>query len=375
MKDIFQYYQEVKTKFIQGDLFNPVLVHLLITNKCNFQCRHCFAAKSFNNIPENKDLTLEEYDRITKTMGRIGMLMVCGGEPFLKSDLVEILKMFVERNQVARIGISTNGYLANQILPKMERLLAENDIPFQICFSVDGPREVHDFIRKKGSYDQLMKTWELVKQLQTKYHNLSVDLSSVVNKYNHDRLDEMYDIFDREMDADHIGVLYIRQEQIDKSVHDDIDLENYRAYCEKVAERVFKRGRTCSQLGALFRAAQILMYRIIYETLTSGTYQIPCTAGKTSIVFDNIGRVYACEVRKPIHSLREVDYDFQKIFYSKAMDYERSNIVNCKFFPCTHETENLGPSILFSLPPERENELYQLFQRLFISAPESVVNE
>ncbi|WP_045855810.1 radical SAM protein [Teredinibacter purpureus] len=363
---MIEYYLGLKEKFKKGELFDPPLIHLLVTNTCNLNCRHCFAADSTNNIKENVDLSFDEYKKISDSMGRIGMMMVCGGEPFLKKDLTDIVKLFIKNNNVSKIGLSTNGYAWRQTIPKVEQLVAETDINYSLVFSVDGVKDTHDFIRdheKRKSFDKLMVTWEKAKKLESQYPNLSVELSSVVNKYNHEQLDDMYDLFTNTMEASHIGVLYVRQEQWDKDIKSDISLENYRHYTQRIEDWVYKTAKPKDYLSALFKSSQLLMYRIIYDTLKSGEVYMPCVAGKASVLFDNMGGIYSCEVRKEVAKLRDNDYDFKKIFYSEAMDTERKAVEVCEHFPCTHETEYLGPSIPFSLPEHRESELFEIFSR------------
>src|SRR5262249_21927740 len=47
-------------------------------------------------------------------------------------------------------------------------------------------------------------------------------------------------------------------------------------------------------------------------------WSMPCTAGETSVVIDFDGRVRACELRKPIGNLRDVNMDFKVFWESEA---------------------------------------------------------
>ena len=55
------------------------------------------------------ELTLEEIDKITKTMDPILQLLLTGGEPYLRHDLDQIVKIFYENCKVPIMTIPSNG--------------------------------------------------------------------------------------------------------------------------------------------------------------------------------------------------------------------------------------------------------------------------
>ena len=69
-----------------------------ITNKCQSQCTMCNIWKLYQEYPEieKKELTIEEIEKVFKTMKPIFQLSICGGEPFLRDDLDEICRLAVK---------------------------------------------------------------------------------------------------------------------------------------------------------------------------------------------------------------------------------------------------------------------------------------
>ena len=64
----------------------PVQLTFFVTTHCNASCPHCFYAAELNN-PKKQDLSLEEVEKISKSMDDLLLLYIGGGEPFLRTDL------------------------------------------------------------------------------------------------------------------------------------------------------------------------------------------------------------------------------------------------------------------------------------------------
>jgi len=123
------------------------LLFLEITDQCNEQCIHCYAASS----PACSDfLSLSEIKSVLRQARELGtpFVQLTGGDPLIHRDLPEIVAYAYELD-VAGIEIYTNGLLLN------ERLL-EQLLPYQpkLAFSLYSPDEaVHDEITQvKGSW-------------------------------------------------------------------------------------------------------------------------------------------------------------------------------------------------------------------------------
>src|SRR5919205_4159914 len=83
-------------------------VIFFITSRCNAKCETCFYHEELNRPG---DMTFEEIARVSETMPPITDLWLSGGEPTLRHDAPEIIRLFVENNGVRRLIIPTNGLL------------------------------------------------------------------------------------------------------------------------------------------------------------------------------------------------------------------------------------------------------------------------
>ena len=70
--------------------------------------------------------------------------------------------------------------------------------------------------------------------------------------------------------------------------------------------------------GKIAFIRDMIMRRLIANTVKFG-YQIPCLAGKISLVIDEKTNVYPCEMLSSIGNLRDTNYDFTKILNSEKL--------------------------------------------------------
>ena len=123
----------------------PILGTIILTDKCNLQCRHC----SVNNITA----VLYPYAQIRAEMKQlydmgVRILFFCGGETFLWHDGDRSLRELVI--EAKKMGFLIVNVVTNGTFP-LE--LPEADL---ILLSLDGDRERHNAIRG-DTYDTIMQ--------------------------------------------------------------------------------------------------------------------------------------------------------------------------------------------------------------------------
>jgi MoaA/NifB/PqqE/SkfB family radical SAM enzyme len=89
----------------------PVYVQFYITARCNLTCEQC------NIIYANSDVrecTIDEVERIADNFAKMGVAIVLltGGEPFLRKDLPEIIYAFESRG--VHVRMQTNGFASEE---------------------------------------------------------------------------------------------------------------------------------------------------------------------------------------------------------------------------------------------------------------------
>ena len=99
------------------------LIHFL-TRRCNARCSFCFI--DFDDEPsqcKGNELSIDQIQKITSTMGKsLQHVNLTGGEPFLRSDIFEVIKAYFDNAQVGSILINSNGAYTRRIESLVENL-------------------------------------------------------------------------------------------------------------------------------------------------------------------------------------------------------------------------------------------------------------
>ena len=172
-----------KRRFIKTP--KPVTLTFSITSACQSLCKTCNIGLVYQKNPVRikDDLNLEEIEKMFKSIGHVYFFNISGGEPFLRKEIVEIVKLAFKYLNPKVIHTPTNALTPKLIEKKTEEILkwmkdnGYENIPFTIKPSYDGIGKSHDHIRgMEGNFEKLMETYTLLKELQKKYPNLKVGL-------------------------------------------------------------------------------------------------------------------------------------------------------------------------------------------------------
>ena len=122
-----------------------------LTTQCNGSCLHCFAR---SGISRRSSLPFDLAKGIVDEGYNAGYrhLHITGGEPLLWEGLFELLDHAFDEGYET-ILMNTNGTL---ITEEISKRLADYG-SFSISISLDGPEDLHDRIRGKGSYRKAMR--------------------------------------------------------------------------------------------------------------------------------------------------------------------------------------------------------------------------
>jgi MoaA/NifB/PqqE/SkfB family radical SAM enzyme len=127
----------------------PIDAVIAVTYKCHSKCRMC----SLWKIKEHRDVAPDVYKKLPETLKDVN---ISGGEPFLRNDLADIVRVVHERLPRARMVVSTNGFFGEVLVARALELV-EIFPQIGFAFSVDGIGEKHDFIRGvKGGYEKIL---------------------------------------------------------------------------------------------------------------------------------------------------------------------------------------------------------------------------
>ena len=88
-------------------------IRLSITDVCNFKCGYCLPnGYQVDKSDNRKFLHLDEIRRLAKVLSKLNVIKIriTGGEPTVRKDLFEIIKILKYEAGIKKVVITTNGY-------------------------------------------------------------------------------------------------------------------------------------------------------------------------------------------------------------------------------------------------------------------------
>jgi len=142
--------------FLRNDGRRLYSVTLAVTNRCPFNCWHCYNA---GRSPE--DIPLASLKQLAAKIQDLGAVIITltGGEPLLRKDLAEICRAFDDRSCLT---VGTTGW---QLTEKRARELRASGV-FAIGISLDSAdRREHDGMRgRRDAFDIALKGLETARK-------------------------------------------------------------------------------------------------------------------------------------------------------------------------------------------------------------------
>ena len=189
-----------------------LMLSFLVTARCNLRCRHCFYHREVDRADRESELTLEEYRALSASMESIMGAVFAGGEPFIRRDLAEIIRLFQVNNDLLVAGIATNGQLTASTIRQTERMCrADRGRIVNVGVSIDGFRDEHDRIRGEGAFDRALRTLKELQRLSRSHGNLHLTVTTVVNGENQHTAGRLVRWVSKTLRPSAVNVMLIRQ--------------------------------------------------------------------------------------------------------------------------------------------------------------------
>jgi 12,18-didecarboxysiroheme deacetylase len=164
-----------------------------VTRACNLNCVHCYARAV--HLRDERELTTEQGITLLDDLADFGVpvILLSGGEPLLRPDLIELARHAVDRG--IRAVISTNGILIDE---EKAMLLKDAGVSY-VGISLDGLEKVNDHFRgMKGAFKMALNGIKNCKKA-----GLKVGLRFTINRLNVDQVPGIFDLIE-EMDIERV---------------------------------------------------------------------------------------------------------------------------------------------------------------------------
>ncbi len=299
-----------------------------VTSRCNSKCSHCFYWKNLNAKDE---LSTKEVKKAADSLGKLDWLYLSGGEPFLRPDLIEICRYFVDKCGVKKLIIPTNGTLKKQTIEFVKEISSKCRIKIHV--SLDGLKDTHDKIRGIECFDKSISLLKKLKELQKRYKFKFNAMITISNK----NINEIVSL-GRYLDSlnIHFSITPIRGSPKDIKLNAPTSKQWI-----KLTDDLQKNTKGFAK-GILSFLTTIPKKRMYVDALngkrsSKGIFGSICEAGNKIGVLEYNGDVRLCELTNKIGNIKDYNYDFNKVWFNEKGSRMRDNqnkLEICKF--CTH---------------------------------------
>ncbi len=273
-----------------------------ITNLCNLRCKHCYQndfsnvleldIKGLRTVSENIINTLEKW-------GKRACINLTGGEPLLKPELFDLLRILEQSIWIYELGIITNGIFLDERIVKG---FSEFSRFKKLKVSLDGASaEVNDSIRKGKTFSRVIKNLSSIKGER----DFEIILMFTVMKRN---IQELPSFFELSKVLGVNGVIIERFIPLGKGaeIRDEVlSKEDWRRLIKMLSE-IFSIDEEESFLS--FQAFQVSFNK--EEPMLFGA---PCVIGKDGLCIMPNGDVFPCR-RLPISIGNLLDKQLKEIW-------------------------------------------------------------
>jgi len=322
-----------------SNLLTPAQIILYVTNRCNARCRHCFYWREVAG-GKKKELTLKQITKIAKSLKHsLNTLSITGGEPFLRKDLSLIVKTFSKINRTRKINIVTNGFFTKEILRQTKKII-KYPVDLNIQVSLDGLQKVHDQIRRVAIFTAAVETIRQLSEISLTNKNFQVTIQCTITKYNLNEMEKLIKFVKNNLSKVHLGFQLVRSSNfdvynIDYNFLSGLDYSQKKPLLSiRQMEKALKiMEKNFDTQNSLLSSYVNVMNRHIVKIKKKKKSFVKCLAGIYDAVIWPDGQVSMCEFTKPFARLSDYNYDFYRLWTSKAAISARKKI---KFCFCTH---------------------------------------
>ncbi|MBK9385895.1 MAG: radical SAM protein [Planctomycetes bacterium] len=174
---------------------------------CNLRCRMCYEwgeTGTYKKLPDLNVLDIEILCSVVEQCREARPYYeFFGGEPLLYPHLERAIRCIRERG--SDVGIPTNGILLEE---QAEMLVSAQ--PTTLWVSLDGPRELNDHQRGKGSFERVQRGLEAVRRQREKSGTAQPRLGilTTVTASNHTSLEELFFQSLKLEELDCVGIVF-----------------------------------------------------------------------------------------------------------------------------------------------------------------------
>ncbi len=298
-----------------------------ITYRCDSRCVMC----SIWEKEPGQEMSLEELEGAfsDNLFRRIQNVNVTGGEPTLRKDLSQIVRLLIKKMpELKKITLTSNGFNVDRVVNssmEVSEICKKSNIDFLLGISLDGIDQVHNDIRRvPRAFERTSETILRIKELQEHPHNkMRLSVNCTITRKN---------LYDQENITNwckrhNVHLNFIIAEFSENFYSNEKAEEKLRikgedkVYLMKLIEKLAKE-KSFFNFSAYFYGNMLEMMK------NSRGRTVPCIYQFDGFVFDTYGDLYYCILWDKIGnclngSCSSIYYDVRNILERRKLLKER----------------------------------------------------
>lgn len=295
----------VKTQIVgRFKAIAPTILIFNVSYKCDSKCVMCNSWK----LPYHDDLTTEEYEKAfsSELFRSIEYVGITGGEPTLRKDMVDIVRIMSENMpRLRKVTLNTNGFVVKRVVSVLEQIVDlanERGFLFGTRVSLDGMEEAHEGIRRVwNAFERSMETVRALEELQKeKFFNFG--LSFTFTGQNLEEGEKLYQFCKKE----NLNVVFAiaRYSELAFGNMDLADSTELKPEDFPMLADFFRRRVRESS----FTDGDALLYQGYVKMFGNGMRRtMPCPSMDQGLLLNPNGDLFYCENSRAIGNLRKDD--------------------------------------------------------------------
>jgi MoaA/NifB/PqqE/SkfB family radical SAM enzyme len=350
-------------------------LHFELTYECNQRCVMCDIWNRYRLNPDlkKKELTFDEIRRFVENseyLKTIKLIILSGGEPFLRDDIVDLCGYFLNRYPGLSLGILSNLFHTRLVTEKLSQIHSlYHPTNLWIGSSLDGIDGKHDEIRGiRGAFNGMMRTIESIRSC---HPNVGICLNLTLTTRNYKELLPAFRLA-KDGRMDFSAQVAVPWENAEKYHWDSKTLEYIEQTINVIAQEIVEDYTSRGMLNKITKTFDVGLLSKLYYWKGLVSYQKNphrffkrCVGGAKFAIFSPDGDLYFCPILKNrvAGNIRDYGYSFDDLWTTNAGNKIREFInegichcwLNCTIYP------NAGEAIQYSQTLPKRG--FQFFRR------------
>ena len=281
---------------------------LIVSYRCNAKCYMC-------NTWQHPSKRGDEFtvDLVKKIPDGLKFINITGGEPFLRDDLEEIVRVAVEKSE--RVVISSNGYFTEKIVKMAETF--GNKIGFRI--SIEGLPAANDELRGlKDGFDHGIRTLVALHAMGIK----DIGFGMTVSDRNAKDMIELYRLSNA-MGLEFATATTHNSFYFHKEDNGYVAPEMIAGEFENIALELLKTNKPKNWFRAYFNMG-------LANKVRGGKRPLPCEVGTDVFFMDPYGNIMPCNGSdSPMIMGNLHNNTFDEVWNGRQAEMVRKQVKNC----------------------------------------------